>query len=87
MEGDYRNRKIGDWGGKSKGSSYELNTGLEFGFFRSYFVRFGYSTLVDAGAGVSFGLGAIYKYFSIDYALSSIGDFGYSHKISLSFIN
>jgi len=67
--------------------------GGEFNFNKKLKLRFGYNsdgenqrfgTGVDRLAGISFGLGFLFKEFAIDYSFSSFGGLGNQNRFSIS---
>ncbi|MCX5781153.1 MAG: hypothetical protein NT145_00375, partial [Elusimicrobia bacterium] len=52
-------------------------------------LRFGYNTNVkglDRLGGFSSGIGLTYKKYTLDYAIAPYGEFGLTHRISISVI-
>jgi len=64
--------------------SLSVNIGAEVNYINSLFIRLGYDSAIDAGSGVSCGLGFKVKALSIDYAFTSYDSLGDGHRISLT---
>lgn len=47
-------------------------------------IRLGFNTRNDAGTGVTFGLGWIYRRFRLNYAFMPLGELGASHRFSVT---
>ncbi len=47
--------------------------------------RIGYAGAGDLGNGLRFGVGFSLKVVQVDYALSKYGDFGYAHRVGVSY--
>jgi flagellar motor protein MotB len=62
------------------GGEYRLNQGLAF---RAGY-RFSHDDYLEGLSGLSFGAGIRYLDWSLDYALTTLGDLGTAHQISLS---
>jgi len=64
-------------------NSPSANLGLEYKIMDVLALRAGYEGLHDAGTNVTFGVGIGNKALHLDYAFSSYGDLGESHKVSI----
>ncbi|MBU1078818.1 MAG: PorV/PorQ family protein [Spirochaetes bacterium] len=68
-----------------KTEGINLNTGMEYSFHRSLFIRGGYQTGRDPG-GYHLGGGLKHKIMRFDYGFESYGDLGTVHQIQVSII-
>lgn len=68
--------------------SYSVNLGMEYNYHDVVFGRLGYKLAqidqLGGAAGLSAGVGIKLYQFTLDYALSPMGDFGLVHRITLS---
>ncbi|HPG29513.1 MAG TPA: PorV/PorQ family protein [bacterium] len=63
---------------------FNFNIGSECCLLNSLFIRMGYDSSIDAGNGLSYGLGFKINRITIDYAFASYDDIGDAHRISLT---
>ncbi|MFB6347536.1 MAG: PorV/PorQ family protein [bacterium] len=59
--------------------------GLEYGFFRTLFLRAGFNGSQEAGDGFTFGGGVHDHRFTINYSYVSLGDLGDQQRLTLSY--
>lgn len=69
---------------KSADEKFTHGLGFEYAVKRVLFWRMGYVTNQDMGNGFRLGVGFKLKVLTIDYALSNVGSFGFTHLIGLS---
>lgn len=67
-------------------SEYYLATGVEYGFYRTLFLRAGYNGAQDAGEGFTLGLGVHDQRFKINYSYQPSGKLGNNQRLTLSYI-
>jgi tetratricopeptide (TPR) repeat protein len=63
-----------------------LATGLEYGFYRTLFLRAGYNGSQEADNGFTFGLGVHDRRFKINYSYVPVGELGNNQRITVSYI-
>jgi hypothetical protein len=67
-------------------SDFYVATGLEYGFYRTLFLRAGYNGAQDADDGFTLGLGVHDQRFKINYSYQPTGELGTNQRLTLSYI-
>jgi type IX secretion system protein PorV len=66
-----------------------VHVGAEFKYAKTIAARVGYKiselNALGAGAGVTAGLGVLYRNVTFDYAIAPFGDLGLSHRLALTY--
>ncbi|MFH1378743.1 MAG: PorV/PorQ family protein [bacterium] len=75
---------------KSADYDLEFKAGAEIPVGSFFAGRLGYKHPLNKAelgdyTGMTAGLGFIFPYYELDYAIASFGDFGYTHRISMNF--
>ncbi len=88
-KGDIHSLLLSLSGGVGFQGASRLNMGFEYALQKSYFLRGGYSRVLDESPsdgikGLDFGAGIKISQFQFDYAFSFLGDLGNVHRFSLS---
>ena len=70
---------------QSKGEDFGLRLGFAMLLGKTIPLRFGFTTLTDAGLGLSAGTGYTYRNMVFDYAYAPFKDLGATHRLSVTY--
>lgn len=67
-------------------NNIKLGLGIENHINEIFCLRFGYTTKIEEGPGISAGFGIFYKQFEFDYAFTPYSKLGFSHLLTFGYI-
>lgn len=69
---------------RERREDFLFGVGIESRVIQTMPIRLGYNSRIDAGPGITAGIGWDFKRGSVDYSIVPFGDLGVAHRISLS---